>query len=133
ANGTVWAWGDNGSGQLGIARTSSSAVPVQVRGLQDVTAIATGLGYHNLALDQAGTVWAWGANQLGQLGDGTTCPSIPCGSHTPVRVSLPDRATAIAAGRWHSLASTADGSVWAWGQDCDGGRGNGPVVQACAS
>ncbi len=71
SDGTVWAWGWNGYGQLGDGTTTSRYTPVQVSGLTGVVAIAAGY-YHSLALKSDGTVWAWGRNVYGQLGDGTT-------------------------------------------------------------
>ena len=79
-DGTVWAWGANGSGQLGDGTTTDRLTPVQVVGpggsgwFTDVQAVAAGL-HHSLALKTDGTVWAWGANWYGQLGDGTTTDS----------------------------------------------------------
>ncbi|ATB37636.1 hypothetical protein CYFUS_003061 [Cystobacter fuscus] len=66
-DGTVWATGGNGHGQLGDGTTLSRRVPVQVQGLSGVAAVATGQ-YHSLAVRSDGTVWAWGNNDLGQLG-----------------------------------------------------------------
>ena len=71
SDGTVWAWGSNGSGHLGNGTTEDRPTPVQVMGLEDITAVAAGAS-HSLALASDGTVWAWGRNSLGQLGDGTT-------------------------------------------------------------
>jgi alpha-tubulin suppressor-like RCC1 family protein len=66
-DGTVWAWGSNGSGRLGDGTTMNRSVPVQVSGLTDITAISAG-GSHSLALKDDGTVWAWGNNGFSQLG-----------------------------------------------------------------
>ncbi|MZG88400.1 RCC1 repeat-containing protein, partial [Staphylococcus aureus] len=71
SDGTVWAWGYNGYGQLGDGSTTNRSTPVQVSGLTDVIAIAGGY-YHTIALKSDGTVWAWGHNEGGQLGDGST-------------------------------------------------------------
>ncbi len=73
-DGTVWAWGNNGSGQLGDGTYNFSALPVQVQAaggspLTNIIAIAAG-GYHGVALDAAGRVWTWGNNDYGQLGSG---------------------------------------------------------------
>ena len=80
ADGTLWAWGWNGYGQLGDGTTTDHQTPVQVPGMADVVAIAGGV-VQTLALLRDGTVWAWGWNTSGQLGDGTTTDR-----STPVQV-----------------------------------------------
>jgi alpha-tubulin suppressor-like RCC1 family protein len=120
-NGEVLAWGDNTYGQLGNGTTTNSTVPIQVSGgLTDVIAISGGY-YHSLALKSDGTVWAWGYNALGQLGNGTTD-----NSSMPIQVGGGlTNVIAIAAGGYHSLALTADGTVWAWGYNVYGQLGDG--------
>ena len=118
SNGTVWAWGYNGSGQLGEGTTAPTLLPVAVLGLSDATAVSAG-GFHSLALMQ-GSVWAWGDNSAGQLGNGTTN-----GQPLPERVRGLQDVTSIAAGSAHSLA-LSNGTVWAWGGSSeDGELGNG--------
>ena len=82
-------------------------------------AIAAG-GDHSLALKQDGTVWAWGDNNDGQLGDGTTERR-----YTPTQVPGLTDVVAIAAGYYHSLALRQDGTVWAWGDNSHGQLGDG--------
>lgn len=82
-DGTVWAWGDNLSVQLGDGTNTSRHTPVQVPGLTGVTAVAVGPS-HSLALLNDGSLWAWGMNDQGQLGDG-----VPARTPTPVAVGLP--------------------------------------------
>ena len=67
SDGTVWAWGYNGYGQLGDGTMADRYAPVQVSGLSGVTAIAGGW-FYTVALKSDGTVWAWGDNSSGQLG-----------------------------------------------------------------
>jgi alpha-tubulin suppressor-like RCC1 family protein len=103
ADGTVRAWGYNGGGQLGNGTLTNSSTPVQVEDpvggdLADVTVIAAG-DIHSLALRGDGTVWVWGDNDTGQLGNGTTISS-----STPVKVGGLSDVAAIAGGSWHSLA-----------------------------
>ncbi|MGG4451227.1 RCC1 domain-containing protein [Brevibacillus porteri] len=75
---------------------------------------------HSLILKSDGTVWAWGANNHGQLGDGTTVQK-----NVPVQVKGITNIMRIAAGSNHSIALKADGTVWAWGYNSDGALGNG--------
>lgn len=112
-DGTVWAWGVNEFGQCGDADPLNKEVPVpfQVPGLADVTAIAAG-ARQSMALKADGTVWAWGQNTSGQLGDGTYV-----GRATVAAVSGLGDVTAIAGGRLHALALKSDGTVWVWGDD----------------
>jgi alpha-tubulin suppressor-like RCC1 family protein len=67
STGAVWAWGDNAHGQLGIGTQVNSNIPVAVIGLPTGIINARAGGEHSLALDRAGNVWAWGANQYGQV------------------------------------------------------------------
>jgi alpha-tubulin suppressor-like RCC1 family protein len=90
-----------------------------VKELSDVTAIAAG-EYHSLALKSDGTVWAWGYNACGQLGDGITTST-----NIPVQVKELRDVTAIAAGKYHSLALKSDETVWAWGENYNGQLGDG--------
>ena len=121
ANGTVWAWGNNGNGQLGDGTTTNRAAPVQVSGLSDVVSITSGV--HTMALKSNGTVWASGWNWFGQLGDGTTTER-----HTPVQVSGLTDVVSITAGHYHSFAIKSNGTVWAWGRNDFGQLGNGTTT-----
>jgi alpha-tubulin suppressor-like RCC1 family protein len=124
-DGTVWAWGYNSNGQLGNGTKTDSNLPVQVvtsvggPALTGITAIAGG-GDHSLALKNDGTVWAWGGNYYGELGNGTNTDS-----NVPVQVSGLTGITAIAGGGGGSLALKNDGTVWAWGYNHQGQLGNG--------
>ena len=119
SDGTVWAWGDNGWGQLGDRTTIDRYIPTQVKNLEGIIAISAG-HYHSLALKSDGTVWAWGDNESGELGNGMTS-----NSYIPVQVEGLKKVTAIAAGEAHSLALRSDGTVWSWGNNENGQAGNG--------
>jgi alpha-tubulin suppressor-like RCC1 family protein len=112
ANGTVMAWGCNEEGELGGGTNAlKSAIPVAVKGLTGVTAIAAG-GDFSLARLSNGTVMAWGAGDEGQLGNGKRNKSI-----TPVVAKGVSGAVAVAAGREHALALLSNGTVMSWGSN----------------
>lgn len=113
------AWGSNSSGQLGSGDTVERPIPSDIftAGVlagKRVTSLAAGY-VHSLALCADGTLAAWGNNDRGGLGDGTTQSSL-----VPVLVSRSGvlagkTVVAIAAGNWHSMALCSDGTVYAWG------------------
>jgi uncharacterized repeat protein (TIGR01451 family) len=113
SDGTVWAWGNNYYGQCGDRGQfpSTKNRPVQVVGLSGTfTAVAAG-AEHSLALKSDGTVWAWGRNTWGEVGD----PAPRTEYVAPVQVAGLSNVAAVAAGDSYSLALKSDGSVWAWG------------------
>jgi alpha-tubulin suppressor-like RCC1 family protein len=124
STGAVLAWGFNNFGQLGNGSTGNNVPPTNVSlpAGTKVTAIASG-SLHVLALTSTGTVYAWGYNADGELGDGNKT-----NSDVPVKVKLPGgtKVIALAAGGYYSLALTSTGAVYAWGYNADGelGRGN---------
>jgi alpha-tubulin suppressor-like RCC1 family protein len=119
-NGDVYGWGHNGYGQLGRAVESPNFSPTaqKVENLPKKAKAIAGGGYneagHSLALLEDGTIYAWGYNHVGQLGQDDIQPTY---STTPLKVKLPSDAnvTAIAGGPWHNLALLEDGTVYAWG------------------
>jgi alpha-tubulin suppressor-like RCC1 family protein len=120
ADGGLWSWGSNSAGQLGSGSAEPYEVwPSRVESLTNVVAVAGG-DRHALALLADGTVWSWGANEVGQLGNGSLTRS-----PKPVQVSGLTGAVAIAAGDRHGYALLGDGTVRAWGADDAGQIGNG--------
>ncbi len=126
-DGTVWTWGKNSQGQLGMndGAPTDQLTPVQVPGLNNVIGISAGYE-HCLAVKADGTVWAWGRNSEGQLGQGSAGSFI---DHA-VQVTLPgvnNQCTAVAAGGFHSLAMAAGigGTLFTWGYNAQGQIGNG--------
>ena len=85
-------------------------------------AIAAG-GSHTVALKKDGSVWTWGNNGNGRLGDGTTTDR-----WTPVPASGLSEVTAIAAGGSHTVVLRTDGSVWTWGNNGNGRLGDGTTT-----
>jgi alpha-tubulin suppressor-like RCC1 family protein len=97
SDGTVWAWGQNSVGQLGLGDTAARLRPTHL-GITDVASIGAGR-LHSLAVKVAGTAWAWGKNDFGQLGDGTKIDR-----KIPVRVIGISAGTEISGGRDFSVA-----------------------------
>ncbi|MBL8292031.1 MAG: hypothetical protein JNN08_09350 [Bryobacterales bacterium] len=116
SDGTMWAWGFNGYGQLGDGTFADSATPVQVSSLTAVKAIGVG-AFHGIALKHDGTVWTWGQNYYGVLGRSS--------SNTPGQVPGLSGVVAIASGEDHNLVIKSDGTVWGWGNNLYGELGNG--------
>jgi alpha-tubulin suppressor-like RCC1 family protein len=128
-NGTVMAWGENESGQLGTGNTKSSNAPVAVKALTGVSAISAG-GEFSLALLTNKTVKAWGNDERGQLGDVAIEEEEATSSDLPVVVETLSGVTAIAAGTNHGLALLSNGTVMGWGDDTFGELGNGVTTTA---
>ena len=129
-DGTVWTWGNNTNGQLGNNSTENSSNPVQVKSadgngyLTNIIEISAGSD-HNMALSKDGTVFTWGSNAYGQLGNGSSVNSM-----LPVQVKSADGNSFLAdivqisAGYVHSMALKKDGTVLAWGRNDGGQLGN---------
>jgi alpha-tubulin suppressor-like RCC1 family protein len=115
----VFAWGDNGMGDLGLGSESNSVAPMPVKGLSGATAVTTA-EYQGLALMGNGTVKAWGDNTDGELGDDTKAPS-----KVPVPINGLSGVTAVSAGLGFDVALLGDGTVDSWGNNLGGQLGNG--------
>ncbi len=120
-DGTVWAWGDDSYGQLGVGGLpwGTTNVPIRSLVLTQIVAIAAGQ-YHSVALDKNGTVWTWGAGDSGRLGNGGTTNIT-----VPASVTGISNVIAIAAGGLHTIALTANKTVWTWGNNNLGQLGLG--------
>jgi alpha-tubulin suppressor-like RCC1 family protein len=123
SSGRVWSWGNNNYGELGngtaTGTANSNPVPAPVPGLTGVTQISAGTGY-SLALRSDGTVWAWGRNNFGQLGDGTTLPRL-----SPGQVPGLTGISRVYAGSQTSYAIGPGGTVRAFGDNLNGLLGTG--------
>jgi len=122
--GAVQCWGNNGYGQVGNGSTTNQSTPQPVTGLSSgVAAIAAGQ-FHTCALTTAGAVQCWGANNSGQLGDGSTT-----NKSTPQPVTgLASGVAFIAAGAAHTCALTLAGAVQCWGSNSSGQLGDGSTT-----
>jgi alpha-tubulin suppressor-like RCC1 family protein len=129
SDGSLAAWGYNVYGQLGNGGTTLSGVPVAVDSsgaLAGRTVIAISAGpFHNLALCSDGGVVAWGYNNYGQLGDGTTTTSPVPVAVQRIGALAGKTVIAVAAGAYHSFALCSDGGIAAWGYNDEGELGNG--------
>jgi alpha-tubulin suppressor-like RCC1 family protein len=124
SDGTVWAWGDNGSGQIGIGSTQTQKYAVQVKlssgsALSGISDLACG-STHVAAVKSDGTVWTWGNNANGQLGNGTTTQA-----KNPVQTKINSTTffsggNAVAAGASHTTILKTDGTVYACGLNSSG-------------
>jgi alpha-tubulin suppressor-like RCC1 family protein len=126
ADGTVWAWGYNHDGELGDLTKIDRNVPVQVRRsstamLTNVVQVSAGAN-HSLALRSDGTVWAWGLNNFGQVGDGTFTMRLRA-----VQASGLTGVKQVAGARQNSIAVTTAGDVYTWGENVYGQLGSGTV------
>lgn len=124
-DGTLWSWGDNSFGQLGDGSTTQRNTPVQVAGLTGIISIQTQGWLHSIALRNDSTIWAWGRNNLGQLGTGDTIQW-----HIPVQIASSPSGDAITvvAGHLHSLGLNGNGEVWTWGSNLTGQLGDGTTI-----
>jgi len=112
SDGSVWAWGYNNKGQLGINTVADKSSPVSVLGNHSFIAISVG-GSHSLGLKSDGSVWAWGQNSFaGQLGDNTIVDK-----SSPVSVVGNHSFISISAGGYHNLALKSNGQIWGWGNN----------------
>jgi len=118
-DGTLWAWGFNSKGQLGLGDTVDRLTPTEVGSTSGWAAVSAGFG-HTLAIKKDGTLWSWGVNDFGQLGRGTADTN----AHpTPTQVGSTSGWAAVSAGYGHALAIKKDGTLWAWGLNVDGELG----------
>jgi alpha-tubulin suppressor-like RCC1 family protein len=123
ADGTLMAWGDNSIGLLGNGTsTGISATPVPVPGLTGVTQLSSAYGYTLAVVGPSGTMWSWGANGVGNLGDGTTTAH-----YTPAPTTLTG-VIQVGAGA-ASAAVLSSGKLMTWGSNEQGELGNGSFDQ----
>jgi len=122
-DGTLWAWGFNGTGQLGDGTNTQRTSPVHIGTATNWKSVST-VGDHTVAIKTDGTLWAWGFNYFGQLGDGTIT-----NRNSPVQIGTATNWKSIGAGSGHTIAIKTDGTLWAWGYNGSGQLGDGTSTQ----
>ena len=117
-DGVLWAWGRNSRRQLGLAgSTSNKTSPVLVNNDSDWVDISAGAEFV-IALKNNGTLWSWGYNNYGQLGDGSTNTL-----ETPTQIGSDTNWAAVSAGYSHAMGLKADSTLWTWGSNQHGQLG----------
>jgi alpha-tubulin suppressor-like RCC1 family protein len=126
SGGELYAWGYNSSGQLGDGTVISRSSPAQIGALTNWAQVAAGPANgtnHNASVKTDGTLWTWGYNSSGQLGDGTTVSK-----SSPVQIGALTNWAQVAVGRFHTASLKTDGTLWAWGNNQVGRLGDGTVI-----
>ena len=125
-DGDLYMWGYNNYGQLGVYTNVDKNTPVLVNNsttalpAKSVKYVALG-GSHSAAITKDGSLYIWGWNNYGQLGDGTTT-----GRYTPIKIM--DNVASVSLGNSHSAAITKDGSLYMWGYNGNGRLGDGTTT-----
>jgi len=121
-NGTLWSWGFNIQGQLGLNDTDTRRLPTQVGSRSDWATVFPCLSY-SFAIDNDGSLWAWGKNSFGVLGLGDAVNRL-----APVQIGSDTNWRKVACGAEHVMGMRHDGSLWAWGKNVYGQLGLGDTV-----
>jgi alpha-tubulin suppressor-like RCC1 family protein len=121
-DGTLWTWGTNIYGQLGVGNVQYYSSPVQVGALTNWKYINYGTD-HCLAILEDGTMWTWGRNDLGQLGNGNRI-----NYSSPIQVGPLNLWKYVSAGDGVSAAIKTDGTLWMWGAGAGGAIAQGNII-----
>jgi alpha-tubulin suppressor-like RCC1 family protein len=131
-SGRVYAWGNNGHGQLGDGSTTNRSSPTLInfsglQGGETVQMVVAG-SYHSLALTTNNRIYTWGTNDYGQLGDGSTT-----NRSSPTLINFSglqggETVQMVVAGSYHSFAGTSNGRIYAWGYNGSGQLGDDTFV-----
>ena len=119
-DGSLWAWGGNGFGQLGDGTTENRSTPVRIGAEADWVSVSAGYE-HTMAIRGDGSLWAWGSNGFGRTGLGRTTGN----TATPGQVRPDTTWGNVSAGDLHTVAVKTDGTLWAWGFNMNGELGDG--------
>jgi alpha-tubulin suppressor-like RCC1 family protein len=116
-DGSIWVWGSGDHGRLGTGNTAGVNTPTRIEGTSTDWQTVSAGGSYTLAVRTGGTLWAWGWNGDGRLGDGTTTDR-----HSPVQAGTATDWQTVSAGVVHSAGIRTDGSLWTWGENAEGSR-----------
>ncbi|MEW6026546.1 MAG: fibronectin type III domain-containing protein [Planctomycetota bacterium] len=118
SDGTLWVWGANWNGQLGLGDTNSRSTPTRLGYESSWKSVAAGYG-HTMAIKNDGSLWAWGYNWYGQLGLNDTSDR-----NYPTQVGFDYNWQSVACGYAHTIAIKGDGTLWTWGDNSFGQLGH---------
>lgn len=126
-DGSLWVWGFNSWDNIGLGVSSPDDinVPTQIGNSLDWRSVSVG-SYYSLAIKNDGSLWAWGANNSGNIGVGTIYNNVS----TPIQIGVETNWDKVIAGYDFSLAIKVDGSLWAWGANTNGQLGNGTTTDS---
>jgi len=123
-DGTLWAWGKNNFGQMGNSSITDFSLPTQIGFDTDWSEIATiDNSNHALILKTDGSLWGWGWNDNGQIGNGTNVST-----SSPIQIGTDKNWKSVACGFSHTLALKTDGSLWTWGSNSNGELGLSSLI-----
>jgi len=122
-DGTLWGWGYNDYGQLGLGDAIQRTSPVQIGIVTTWSKFSTAQA-NTLAIRTNGTIWSWGYNGNGQLGHGDTT-----NRNSPVQIGSATDWSKVFCGATHSFAIKTDGTLWAWGRNDLNQLGDGTTTQ----
>ncbi|MBK8035659.1 MAG: cadherin-like beta sandwich domain-containing protein [Verrucomicrobiaceae bacterium] len=119
--GTLWSWGSNANGQLGVGSTTTGTTPAQIGSLNSWNRVVAGNSFA-VATRTDGTLWIWGINSSGQHGNGNLTQAT-----SPVQSLIGTDLVGIACGAEHVVATRTDGTLWTWGRNNVGQLGQGTL------
>ncbi len=122
-DGSLWMWGENGSGQLGVSRSTLAGTAEPQKVMDGVSAVSVS-GGHTAAVKTDGSLWTWGSNRCGELGNGTVTDITDSAADTSAPIKIMDGVLDVDCGNGYTIAKKTDGTIWAWGNNSYGQIGN---------
>ena len=121
----LWVWGRNEMGQLGDNTVTNKSSPTQTITFGSNWSVVSGGNRHTAAIKTDGTLWAWGRNNSGQLGNAVSIHN----QSSPVQtIALGSNWSSVACGVFSTAAIKTDGTLWVWGNNSNGELGDNTVV-----